>query len=150
VAAARCLEAPEAEAYLVGLAGRLRRNRDVLAEALAAAGIPCMLPGGGYFLMMDTQGMGAGADPAHAAPGTLSGDAFEARRDFRVNLGLTLDVGVTGLPIGGFYSPEHRWRADSMLRLALCKTEREVDEAARRIRAHARGGHGKEEGLGRG
>lgn len=139
VAIARAFDEGQALGYFDSLAASLRQKRDGLVLALAAAGLKPIVPGGGYFVMTDTSGVKAAGGPS-AAAALADDNAFEQRRDFRACAALTKSVGVLGLPIGGFYSPEHRHLSDSLLRFAFCKADDELTEAAKRLReAKARG-----------
>jgi aspartate/methionine/tyrosine aminotransferase len=134
VAIARAFEQADALNYFEGLAASLRAKRDVLCAALADAGLKPIVPGGGYFVMVDTSHLTAAGGPSPAD--ALSDDNdFARRRDYLACAALTKGVGVLGLPIGGFYSPQHRHHSDSLLRFAFCKTDEDLHEAAKRLRA---------------
>jgi N-succinyldiaminopimelate aminotransferase len=110
-------EVLEDEAWLAGYLERLRRDyqgkRDLLAAALAGAGLDVAAPAGTYFLMASF----AGLDPA-------AGDVAYARR--------LVERGVAAIPPSVFYAtPPARlpW-----LRFAFCKRDETLRLAAERLR----------------
>jgi aspartate/methionine/tyrosine aminotransferase len=130
LAVGRALELAEHNSYLQDLPLLLERKRDALAQALALAGLPPILSGGGYFLLCDTANL-----PLPNEHELRSGpDApLEQRRDFAATSFLATQVGVTPIPTAGFYSPRSRHLADNVLRFAYCKTDEEIAEAASRL-----------------
>jgi len=55
------------------------------------------------------------------------------RRDVCVNEFLTLNSGITGIPISGFYSPENQYLADDIIRFAYCKNDQDLSMAKERL-----------------
>jgi len=127
LAVAKCFETAQGNGYFADFPALLERKRDMLSDALARAGLRPMVSGGGYFLMCDTSPVPVPDVPS--GPDTKLAE----RRDFYVCKYLTEEVGVTGIPTAGFYSPENRHLADSTLRFAYCKTDEELAEAVARI-----------------
>ncbi|MDI3418019.1 aminotransferase class I/II-fold pyridoxal phosphate-dependent enzyme [Streptomyces luteolus] len=100
------------EEWVEGLRGRLRRQRDLLAEGLAEAGLGVLRAEGGYFLQADT----AGSDPA------------EAERYCRE---LPLSRGVVAIPTAVFAQDTAEYR--HLARFAFCKDPDLLRRAARAI-----------------
>lgn len=113
----------------------LAAKRDVLVSALRAVpGVRVTPADSGYFVL---------ADLADAPAALLGEDApAEVRADaFALNERLTRTVGVTGVPAPALCaadSPTARALL-SVVRYSFCRTAAEVDEAAARFRAAARG-----------
>jgi aspartate/methionine/tyrosine aminotransferase len=103
--------------YYEGLARDYRARRDVLCDALLAAGFRCTPPAGAYYVLAD-----------FSALSDLPDDEFA--------LWLTKEIGVAPVPGSSFYSrPElgRKW-----IRFAFCKTEAMLREAAGRLTAARR------------
>mmetsp|Transcript_23921 Transcript_23921/g.70453 ORF Transcript_23921/g.70453 Transcript_23921/m.70453 type:complete len:439 (-) Transcript_23921:439-1755(-) len=126
-AVAESLRAAETNGYYQELPALLEGKRNIIASALARAGLRPMVSGGGYFLMCDTSHLPVDA-PA-SGPNT----PLAERRDFLACKYLTEEVGVTGIPTAGFYSPENRALADNTLRFAYCKADEDLSDAANRL-----------------
>lgn len=122
VAVAVALRRAEEEGYFVALAASLQAKRDALCGALADAGMPPIVPQGGYFVLADTGGLGG-------AEMDLESDRDEPK-DVMMNRRLTRDIGITGIPTSGFYSSHNRHLSDDVLRYAYCKTNSQIAKAA--------------------
>jgi aspartate/methionine/tyrosine aminotransferase len=97
-------------------------KRDMLLQALAAAGLRPMTPDGSYFIVVDT--------------GTLSvPEQAGVRRDVAVCRWLTCEIGVAAIPPSPFYSEPHRHLTDNLARFTFCKSDDLLAEAARRLQA---------------
>jgi N-succinyldiaminopimelate aminotransferase len=94
------------------LAEELRARRDRLCAGIEAAGLRALRPAGTYF---------ANAD--------VGRDGAEFCRE------LVERAGVVAIPTGVFYDDEEAGR--TLVRFAFCKREDVIDEAARRLAAHA-------------
>jgi aspartate/methionine/tyrosine aminotransferase len=93
-------------------ASLLKRNRDRLAAALAAAGLTVFPSYSTYFLMADHAAMGYGDDRAFVQH-------------------LIEHVGVAAIPPTAFYGNRHL--GASLVRFAFCKKQETVDEAIHRL-----------------
>lgn len=124
VAAARSFVAANENGYFDSIKTTLQGKRDSLCSALAAAGMKPITPQGGYFVLADTSGL-LEQVPLESEDGIA--------RDVRVNEWLTKNLGITGIPISGFYSEGNRELSDNVIRLAYCKTDEEISAAATRL-----------------
>jgi aminotransferase len=104
--------------YYATLAEEYRRRRDVMYQALLAAGFRCTPPQGAYYILAD-----------FSALSDLPDDEF-ARW-------LAREIGVAPVPGSSFFSRPELGR--KLVRFAFCKTEDQLREAGRRLLA-ARGG----------
>jgi aspartate/methionine/tyrosine aminotransferase len=93
-------------------ASLLKRNRDRLAAALAAAGLTVFPSYSTYFLMADHAALGYGDDRAFVQH-------------------LIEHVGVAAIPPTAFYGNRHL--GASLVRFAFCKKQETVDEAIHRL-----------------
>lgn len=103
------------DAYFEGLAARLARRRDRLAEGLARLGFEVLPSGGTYFLVAGFAGLG------------FEGDDVAFCRH------LTEEAGVTPIPLSAFYDndpPRH------FVRFAFCKSEERIEAALERLARH--------------
>ncbi|GBG30236.1 Kynurenine--oxoglutarate transaminase [Hondaea fermentalgiana] len=124
VGVARAFETAEEVGYYESLAATLQAKRDALCSALSAAGMKPIIPQGGYFVLADTSSL-LDEVPVESADGVA--------RDVRVNEWLTKKLGITGIPISGFYSPGNRELSDNVLRFAYCKSDPEISAAASKL-----------------
>ena len=100
--------------YYDGLARDYRARRDLLCEALAAAGFRCAPPEGAYYVLVDFSALSA-----------LPDDEFA--------LWLTKEIGVAPVPGSSFYSRPELGR--KLVRFAFCKTDDVLQQAAGRLRS---------------
>lgn len=99
-------------AWVADMVDGLARNRDVLSNALRAAGYDVFDSCGTYYVVADVH-----EDAA----------AFCTR--------LPAEAGVAAIPISAFVDNTTGW--DSLVRFAVCKRPAVIDEAAQRIQAFA-------------
>jgi aspartate/methionine/tyrosine aminotransferase len=99
--------------YYDALARGYRERRDVLVEALQAAGFACASPEGAYYVLADFSALSDQPDDAFA-------------------LWLTREVGVAPVPGSSFYSRPELGRRQ--VRFAFCKTLPMLKEAAEKLR----------------
>ncbi len=100
------------DAYYRSLRDHYQRRRDLLLEALRAAGFECSEPEGAYYVMTDIRRFGFSDDTAFAH-------------------WLVREVGVAAVPGSSFYrkgSGGHH-----QVRFTFCKTEETLAEAGRRL-----------------
>jgi aspartate/methionine/tyrosine aminotransferase len=104
------------------------RKRQIVVDALRAAGLNPIIPQGAFYVTVDVSHI-------ELAPSdgleTLTGIQMD-RKDWKIARWLTAIVGVTPIPCSAFYVPEHMDNA-SILRFAFCKTEELLHEAAKRF-----------------
>ncbi len=103
--------------YYEGLARDYRARRDLLCEALVAAGFRCTPPEGAYYVLVDFSALSA-----------LPDDEFA--------FWLTKEIGVAPVPGSSFYSRPELGR--KLVRFAFCKTDEMLREAAGRLKAAGR------------
>ncbi|PYE52740.1 aminotransferase class I/II-fold pyridoxal phosphate-dependent enzyme [Deinococcus yavapaiensis] len=114
-AIAVAMEAAQESGFYRELASSLRAKRDVLSNALKAAGLSPTSAHGGYFVLADTT--------------TVAPTATEAAER------LLSEVGVAGIALSAFYLPTSGASAPNAVRFAFCKRDEVLDEAARRLDA---------------
>jgi aminotransferase len=100
--------------YYDEMSAAYRRRRDVLVEALRAAGFRCAPPEGAYYVLADYGALSDADDVAFA-------------RD------LVVRQGVACVPASSFFSAPDASRR--LVRFAFCKTEDVLAEAGRRLAA---------------
>jgi N-succinyldiaminopimelate aminotransferase len=95
-----------------GLASSLERKRDLLCDALAAAGLTVSCPAGTYFVIADAALLGAtdGLEFARSLPDL---------------------AGVVGIPVSVFHDDVDAAR--TLIRFAFCKRDEVLVEASRRL-----------------
>jgi len=105
------------DAYFHGLAAEMGAKRDRLSAGLARAGLPVLPAEGTYFVVADIAGLGfQGSDTDYCRH-------------------LTVEAGVTAIPVGAFYEP----RADAepppstLIRFCFAKQDQVLDEAVARL-----------------
>jgi aminotransferase len=100
--------------YYRGLAAQYRIRRDLLHEALLAAGFRCTPPEGAYYILADFS-------------------RLSDRPDDEFARWLTCEAGVAPVPGSSFFSRPELGR--HLVRFAFCKTEDQLREAGERLRA---------------
>lgn len=100
--------------WVTQLRDSLQTKRDVLYDALVAAGLEVRSGGGTYYLCADITGIG-------------EHDGIEFCRD------LPARIGVAGVPVSVFTDHPEQWKP--LVRFAFCKQDHVLAEAARRLRA---------------
>ena len=100
------------DSYYAALAETYRGRRDLLVEALGAAGLRPVAPAGAYYVLTDTRGL------------TAEDDVTVARR-------LVLEVGVASVPGSSFFARPERGR--HRLRFAFPKRQETLALAAERL-----------------
>ncbi|HLU70743.1 MAG TPA: pyridoxal phosphate-dependent aminotransferase [Nonomuraea sp.] len=107
---------PDRHAWLAELRSGLARRRDLLVDRLAAAGVTTYACEGTYFLQLDSRSLG------YPDGERLCADLAE-------------QAGVVAIPSVAFYDREHAGR--SLVRLAFCKREELLEDAAGRLAGFA-------------
>jgi len=104
------------DAYFQGLAAEMQRKRDRLAAGLRDAGLPVLPAEGTYFVVADIAGLGF-----------QGGDAAFCRH-------LTVEAGVTAIPVGAFYEArEGAAPPANLIRFCFSKQDPVLDEAVARL-----------------
>jgi len=100
--------------YYAGMAAAYRRRRDLLVEALLAAGFRCRAPQGAYYVLADYSELSDLDDLTFARE-------------------LVAGPGVATVPASSFHAKADPKRR--LIRFAFCKTDDVLEEAGRRLRA---------------
>jgi aminotransferase len=108
--------------YYRQLAEDYRARRDLLLDALQAAGFRCFVPRGAYYIMTDISAFLPLLSPAGTAGGT---------DDVRFTQYLVKEIGVAVVPGSSFYNDPRD--GSRQVRFAFCKKEATLAEAGRRL-----------------
>ncbi|WP_346620862.1 pyridoxal phosphate-dependent aminotransferase [Blastococcus montanus] len=103
------------DAYFDGVARDLEYRRDLLVDALRAAGLPVISPRATYFATVDVRGV------------RPDGDGLAFCRE------LPARVGVVAVPTVVFYTPAHASLGRHLVRFAFCKSDALLAEAVERL-----------------
>ncbi len=106
--------------YLPWLRRMYQAKRDLLLNALKAAGLTPHEPQGSYFILAETR---------HLPIPIRTGEP----RDVTACRWLTAEFGVVAIPPSAFYSPEHQYLVANLARFTFCKTDETLLEAGRRL-----------------
>jgi N-succinyldiaminopimelate aminotransferase len=117
-AIAQALRLPDA--YYADFAKMYRAKRDLLSNALGAAGLNPLTPEGTYFVIADT-----------------TARLKDGEDDFGFCRRLIAERKVAAIPPSAFYSSEHAHHARALARFAFCKTDPVLTEAAKRLGSRA-------------
>jgi kynurenine---oxoglutarate transaminase / cysteine-S-conjugate beta-lyase / glutamine---phenylpyruvate transaminase len=130
------------ESYYDFLKDRYTRKRDLLANALTEAGFAVpdfeRTPGGGFFIFARI-----GSDIASAIPkerilaANPAAPGGKARMDWALCQWMAEEKGILCIPASPFFSPEsaEAGAADGFIRIAFCKTDDTINNAAEAFRA---------------
>lgn len=121
--------------YYAYLAAEYKRKRQILADALIAAGMTPVIPPGGFFIMADTTDIEFPEDE-YRAEVTGAMPVSPMPRDWAMSRWLTKVVGVTAIPPSAFYSTDNVPLARNLLRFAFCKGDDTILEAGERLQAY--------------
>lgn len=103
------------DGYFTGLAASMQAKRDRLSACLARAGLTVLPSAGSYFVVA-----------GYGATGFDGDDVAFCRH-------LTVEAGVTAIPVSAFYAGGEAGRC---VRFCFCKHDEMLDEAALRLTAH--------------
>lgn len=103
------------DAYFDGVARDLEYRRDLLVDALRAAGLPVISPRATYFATVDVRGV------------RPDGDGLAFCRE------LPERIGVVAVPTVVFYTPAHASLGRHLVRFAFCKSDALLAEAVERL-----------------
>lgn len=101
------------------MARELEVKRDRVASLLTEAGLPPIVPQGGYFILADVRDLVAKID--------VGGDPSEAK-DFRFVKWLSRNRKLQGIPSSVFYSKEHQSIGEDYIRFCFIKVSFELHE----------------------
>ncbi|KNC82918.1 hypothetical protein SARC_04811 [Sphaeroforma arctica JP610] len=122
IGTAKAIAACRSNNYYQDFRTMMQAKRDVLVAAMTQAGIPPVVPQGGYFTVGDTSGPLVGAVPRLSEDDTAE-QALLERRDFRVARWLTTEANITGIPMSCFYEPHNRYLANDVIRFCHAKDD---------------------------
>jgi aspartate/methionine/tyrosine aminotransferase len=123
------------DTYYDFLSDEYRRKRELLIQALRAAGMSPVVPSGAFFIMADTSHVEFPYDEiatqiSHAMP------VSPMPRDWALSRWLTQEVGVTAIPPSAFYSASNVHLAENTLRFAFCKGDDTIRQAHERLESY--------------
>ncbi|KAI8052416.1 pyridoxal phosphate-dependent transferase [Syncephalis plumigaleata] len=121
------LEKAEKNGFYQLQASQYDERRKKLTDALEQAGLPYTYPEGSYFVLVNTSRVRIPNDY------TYPSDIAERGDNFKMCYFLCKEIGITAIPVSEFYSEENADLARDYVRLAFCKTDEVLDEAARRL-----------------
>lgn len=102
-----------------------RRNR--LAAIFDDVGLPYVVPDGAYYLLANAAAIRIPED--YQFPPFI----VERGYNFKLVYFFIKEFGVSGIPPSEFYSDAHKDLAKNYIRFAFCKTDGELDDAAKRL-----------------
>lgn len=102
------------DAYYEDYIAFYRAKRDLLMDALHAAGLKVTAPEGTFYMMADFSDVFEGDDVAFARH-------------------LITEIGVACIPPSAFFSPAHRYLTQNFVRFSFCKTDDTLQAAAERL-----------------
>ncbi|RKP27677.1 PLP-dependent transferase, partial [Syncephalis pseudoplumigaleata] len=103
------------------------QRRQKLIDALEQAGLSYTYPEGSYFVLVGTHRIRIPEHYAYPPEIAKRGD------NYKMCYFLCKEIGVTAIPVSEFYSEENAGLARDYVRLAFCKTDDMLDEAAIRL-----------------
>ena len=103
------------------------RRREKLMKALTDVGLPYTIPQGSYFILANTAKVKVPED--YSYPDVI----LQRPRDFKVCYWMAKEIGVVAIPPSEFYCEENAHLAENFIRLAFCKTDKTLDEAAKNL-----------------
>ncbi len=107
--------------YFAGLSSALEAKRDRLGAGLSGLGLTVLPSQGSYFVSADF------------APLGFAGDDVAFCRH------ITVEAGVTAIPLSAFYDPAGGTAPGHYARFAFCKADAVLDEAVARLQRHFAG-----------
>lgn len=126
-AVAASLEAAETNDFYQKQAQEYEWRRAKLTFALDQVGLPYTVPDGAYFVLVNTSRICIPSDCSFPPEIESRGD------NFKMCYFLCKVIGITAIPVSEFYSSENAGLARDYIRLAFCKTDDVLDEAAKRL-----------------
>ena len=105
--------------YFASLSGRYQRRVEMLSEALIATGFEVLPPQGAYYLFVNYK----------TVPVLSTMSSFEAAKY------LLKEIGVACVPGDNFFGKAPDDTNNKYLRFAACRSNQDLEEAARRLKA---------------
>ncbi|CAE7679663.1 ccbl [Symbiodinium microadriaticum] len=134
MATAKALDIAVKINYKRWLQDLLQGKRDTFCGALNAMGINFVMPEGGYFVVADMSPYYKEAGITEKSLSCLTPSTpLDDRPDVVFCKWLTREVGVAGIPMSPFYTPELRHLANNHLRFAYCKDSATLNTAVERL-----------------
>ena len=134
-----CVNSPLQEAIAIGFEQADERGffgsqvdayehkREKLLSVFRELGLPCTIPEGSYFILVNT-------DKIQVPKDFVFPELLHSRpKDFRTCYWLTKEIGVCAIPPTEFYSKPNQILAENFARFAFCKTDETLDAAAERL-----------------
>ncbi|KAF9942201.1 hypothetical protein BGZ65_007733 [Modicella reniformis] len=134
-----CVNSPLQEAIAIGFeqaeghgffgsqVSAYEHKRDKLLSVFKELGLPCTIPEGSYFILVNMEKVQVPQD--YVFPELLNSRA----KDFKTCYWLTKEIGVCAIPPTEFYSKPNRELAEKFARFAFCKTNETLEAAAERL-----------------
>jgi len=134
-----CTNSPFQEAVATGLEQVKQRRfrekqvseyderRKILTTAFDQLGMKYSLPEGGYFVLLDVSSVKWPED--YPFPQSVQGRG----RDFKACWFMSMEIGVSAIPVSEFYCDEHCSIGESYIRFAFCKDVDTLRRAAQRL-----------------
>jgi kynurenine aminotransferase len=113
--------------YFKNIIEEYTRRREKLMKTLTDVGLPYTIPQGSYFILANTAKVKIPED--YPYPDVI----LQRPRDFKVCYWLAKEIGVVAIPPSEFYCEENAHLAENFIRLAFCKTDKTLDEAAKNL-----------------
>ena len=127
------LDLVEYPSYYDYLRTKYARKRDLLAQALDEAGLAVpdyqRTPGGGFFILARIGPAMAARVPSHYTN--------QRPADWAFCEWLAQEHGVLCIPSSPFFTPSQKDVSDQFVRIAFCKTDETIEQAAKALRAMA-------------
>ncbi|CAG8594495.1 12308_t:CDS:2 [Gigaspora margarita] len=131
-----CVNAPLQEAIAISFEKANKENyyeincqlyeerREKFMKLLSDVGLPYTIPQGSYYILVKISKIRIPSD--YQYPPEIQ---FQTK-DYKFCYWMTKEIGVVAIPPSEFYSEENKWLAQDYVRLAFCKTDDILDQAA--------------------
>ncbi|CUI14557.1 kynurenine aminotransferase, putative [Bodo saltans] len=126
IAIGRSLADATTNGYFQKLISIYEGKRELLVTALKDAGLPVVMPAGGYFALADITGI----DESHYVD---PNDTTDVAKDWQFCRWLTKEIGVNAIPVTAFCRKETRPQFEKFVRFAFCKKDEDIQEAGKRL-----------------
>jgi kynurenine aminotransferase len=126
-AVAMGIEEAEKNGFFAKQVKEYEARRAKLTRVIESVGLRYTSPDGSYFVLVDTSNVRI--PKGYKYPPEISSRGA----NFEMCYFLCKEIGITAIPVSEFYSAENAELARNFVRLAFCKTDEQLDEAARRL-----------------
>ncbi|XP_019856948.1 PREDICTED: kynurenine--oxoglutarate transaminase 3-like [Amphimedon queenslandica] len=109
----------EEGSYFKELPSLLLKKRDRMIQVLKEVGLTPIVPEGGYFLLADTANLGIKFDESTGSE----------PYDVQFAKWMTKEKRIAAIPPSYFFSPEHRYISDGLIRFCFCKEDSTLEAA---------------------